>query len=139
MKKILLGLFVFLSLVVLSTAQASASTIDHSYRHAYKPVVVMETKEMKARINNHSSMNQNNLVCVEAFNDTTGKKTHLGCLWLSLDAMGGQWWGKEFNAPTYMLAKGSYTVKYTFRSNDGSWHPIMSIWLKTQNGNYRAW
>lgn len=138
MKKIFLGLLLFLGLMVLSTSGASAHADDSSYRHAYKPYVVAGTNEMRARINNHSTVSQNRLVCVEAFNNASGAKTHLGCLWVGTDAMGGTNWAREFNAPTYLLKTGTYTVKYTYKAWDGSWHAIKSVNLTTQNGHYQA-
>ena len=137
LKKLFLGLLLVLGLMVFLPRSASAHTDDNAYRLAYKPYVTAN-KEMTARINNHSMSNQNRLVCVEAWNNASGAKTHLGCLWLGLDGMGGTWWGKEFNAPTYLLKTGSYTVRYTYKASDGFWHTIKSVNMTAQSGSYTA-
>lgn len=138
LKRIISGLFLFLAMMAISASGASAHTDDNAYRLAFKPVVVSGTTQMRARINNHSSTPQNRLVCIEAFNNAGGAKTHLGCLWVGLDGMGGENWAREFNAPTYLLTAGTYTVKYTYKAWDGSWHAIKSVDLITQNGSYTA-
>jgi len=140
MKKIVLGVFIVLGMFLALPAKASAHTDGTDLRHAYQPVVVRETNATKARINNHTNVAVSKLVCVEAFKNSNGAKTHLGCLTVNLDPhMGGSNWAAEFEVPTYLLGPGIYTLKYTFRDTDGSWHAIKSISLTTMNGSYTAY
>lgn len=139
MKKLFLALAFLVT--VLFVGPTSASADDGSgttLRHAYRPVTVDTTRAMRARVDNFTPVAQKRLVCVEAFNNATNVKTHLGCLWVDLSPMGGNMWAAEFDAPTYKLVAGNYTVVYTYQDDAGSWHRIKSTDLKVMDGMYRA-
>lgn len=136
MKKIILACLVFLFGLFLVP---SASADDGSaLKHAYKPVTIQETQWTRARVNNHTTIPQKRLVCVEAFNNANNAKTHLGCLWVDLAGMGtvDSMWAAEFDAPTSWLSPGSYTVVYTYQDEGGMWHRINSMTNQVQNGMY---
>lgn len=137
LKKYILACLVFLFGLFLIPSVVSADE-GNTLRHAYKPVTVQSTNWMRARVNNHTQMAQKRLVCVEAFNNANNMKTHLGCLWVDLAPMWSQTgnWAMEFNAPTHMLAPGSYTVVYTYQDEGGMWHRIKSMNMQMQDGMY---
>ena len=136
MKKIILAVFVFLFGLFLVPANVSADD-GGTLRHAYKPMTT-ENQWMKARVNNHTTMHQKRLVCVEAFNNANNAKTHLGCLWVDLAAMGtvDSMWAAEFDAPTSWLSPGSYTVVYTYQDEGNMWHRIKSVNMQMMDGTY---
>ena len=132
---LVVGVFAF----ALSGTPALASGTNGTLRHAYKPYVVSSTWAMRARIDNFSTSPQSRLVCVEAFNQATGAKSHLGCLTLNLAAYNSMdAWAAEFDAPTYWLKPGNYRVVYTYQAANGSWHRVKSIFLKQLDGMYRS-
>lgn len=132
---LVIGVVVF----AFSGNSVSAASTNGTLRHAYKPFVVDSTRAMRARIDNFSTSPQSRLVCVEAFNQATGAKSHLGCLTLDLAAYNSmEAWAVEFDAPTYWLKPGSYRVVYTYQATDGSWHRIKSIFLQQLDGMYRS-
>ena len=137
MKKIILSFLFVAGLLLIgpkavSADQGSSSTLVHAYR----PYKVAETNWTRARVNNNTMTAQKRLVCVEAFSNATGAKTHLGCLWVQLDPMGVNSWAKEFDAPTSWLKPGSYTVVYTYQDDQGMWQHIMSVNMQNWDGAY---
>ncbi len=124
-------LFVFLFLISLflvgPSITSAAEMVGKALQHAYRPYRT-ETNWTRARVNNVTSAPQKRLVCVEAWNNVTGGKTHLGCLWVDLAPMGSMSdWAKEFDVPTSWLAPGSYTIRYSYQADDGSWHGISGM------------
>lgn len=139
MKKILLSLlFVVALLFVVPTSVSADEGKGDTLRHAYKPYTVAETKAMRARVDNFSTAPQKRLVCVEAWNNANGARNHLGCLWVDLQGMGSEVWAVEFDAPTFTLKPGSYTVAYTYQDESGSWHRIKSVNMQMSDGAYVA-
>ncbi len=139
MKKILLSLlFAVALLFVLPTSVSANDNKGDTLRHAYKPYTVTETRAMRARVDNFSTAPQKRLVCVEAWNNASGAKNHLGCLWVDLQGMGGESWAVEFDAPTFTLKAGSYTVAYTYQDEWGKWHRIKSVNMQVSDGAYVA-
>lgn len=142
MKKLLMAiLFAAGLLFVLPTSASADDNINNAgstLRHAYQPTTVATTQMMRARVDNFSTSAQKRLVCVEAFNNASNVKTHLGCLWVELDPMGGKNWAAEFDAPTNWLRPGSYTVVYTYQDDSGNWQRIRSLTLQQQDGMYVA-
>lgn len=123
------------------TTSSNTATVQKGaeLRHAYKPFTVTETKMMRARINNSSDSSQQRLVCVEAFNNVNGAKTHLGCLQIHLAPMNSNNpWAQEFDAPTSTLTKGNYTVAYSYQAADGNWHGIKSMDMRVTNGTFSS-
>ena len=137
-KNFLFALLLVLTVILVLPVKASADEGNGTLRHAYKPFTVSETKWMRARVDNFSNMPQKRLVCVEAFNVSTNAKTHLGCLWVDLAGFNSTtgMWAAEFDAPTTMLAPGTYTVVYTYQGADGMWNRIKSMNLEMQDGMY---
>lgn len=136
-KNLLFAFFFILAALVLVPSGVSADEGNGTLRHAYKPFTVTETGWTRARVDNFSGVAQKRLVCVEAFNNATNTKTHLGCLWVDLAPMGSTSdWAFEFNAPTHMLSPGTYNVVYTYQAADGMWHRIKSINLQMQDGAF---
>lgn len=112
---------------------------DGTLRHAYKPVTVTENGMMRARVNNMTSAPVNTLVCVEAFNNATSNKTHLGCLRVMLDPTKTDgMWAREFDAPTNWLKPGNYTIVYTYQGTNDVWHRVLSMQMTVQDGMYRS-
>lgn len=137
MLKILSALFFMVGLLVIMPGNVSAQETrsDGTLRHAYKPHLLTEHNMMKARVNNHTNVPQKRLVCVEAFKQSTNAKTHLGCLWVDLAAWGSTgMYAREFNVPLWTLTSGSYTIVYTYQSDDGMWHRVKSISMQIQDG-----
>lgn len=140
MRKLLLACLFVAGLFFVFPKSAAAANGDGSLRHAYRPHVVTETRAMRARIDNFATMPQNKLVCVEAMKTKTHHRTHLGCLRVNLDSFGSTMaeWAVEFDAPTYMLPRGTYTVMYFYQGMDGAWHKVLSTTLKNQDGMFTA-
>ena len=142
-KKVTIFLFAFVVFGFVTAGNASAHDVyaesGAALRHAYKPTTVSETGWMKARVDNFAPMPVSTLVCVTAYNQANGNGTHLGCLKVNLDSHNGNNWAVEFNAPTYQLAPGTYTVAYTYQDGAGNWQRIKSLSLQIQDGVYRAW
>ncbi len=138
MKQLLAIVVLFLGFLFLgSLSSVAAQEKGTTLRHAYKPFTVSETRMMRARVDNFSSDPQKRLVCVEAFNNATNVKTHLGCLWLDLAAFNSPgMWATEFDAPTNTLSAGNYTVVYTYQETDGTWHEIKSVELNMLRGMF---
>lgn len=140
-KKIVLSLVLALGLLVVlggSEAKAAHDTDSTSVRHAYRPYTNPKTRGMVARVDNFVPRDVDRLVCVEAFNVSTGHKTHLGCLSVPMNAYNTTTgsWAFEFEAPTYWLAQGTYNVRYTYRDDNGNWNLIKSVRLTVQNGTF---
>lgn len=132
---IILGLFIVIAGVVMALPNKVEASYHHDLRHAYQPTTIQSGDQkgwMKARVDNFAVVDQTRLVCVEAFNQATNRKTHLGCLSVSSGA-------NEFNAPTHWLRPGWYRVVYTYQATNGSWHRILSTNLRIQDGWYRAY
>lgn len=142
MRKFLLFVLFSAAVLLLSPESASANQAadEGTLRHAYKPVIVENTKNMRARLDNFTSAPVSRLVCVEAFNTVSNMKTHIGCLKVSADMMNSTMgdWAFEFNAPLDQLTKGSYKVVYTYQGTDGMWHHIKSINMQVWDGMYTA-
>lgn len=125
--KIIMMIFLLLAAtaVIPSGVYANHSGDTLSLQHAYKPHAVTDvpgqTGWTNARVNNITNMNQNSLVCVEAWG-TPSSKTHLGCLKVNLNpTMSSGNWAHEFNAPTAWLNQGTYRLAYTYMDNTGTW------------------
>lgn len=126
---LMVGFFFFLP-----TQAFADNSMGDTIRHAYKPVAVVGSNAVRARVNNTVMSPTKNLVCVEAFN-SANVKTHLGCLWVELASyQSSGMWGFEFDAPTNMLKPGVYTVVYTYKASDGNWYRIKSMDLKVMDG-----
>lgn len=142
MKKLLFSILLTAGMLLFFPVNASAhgNADESTLRHAYKPVVVENTKNMRARLDNFTSAPVSRLVCVEAFNTANNMKTHIGCLKVSADMMNSTMgdWAFEFNAPLDQLTKGSYKVVYTYQGTDGMWHHIKSINMQVWDGMYTA-
>ena len=138
LKSLILTLTFLVVALFVFTGSASADEGSGTLRHAYKPTTVAATQWTRARVDNFTAVQQKRLVCVEAFNNATNAKTHLGCLWVNLAPMGSTVsdWAFEFDVPTNMLSPGSYNVVYTYQADDGSWHQIKSVNLQTQVGQF---
>ena len=126
--KFLLGLvFIVTAFLLIPQTTFAHGQDENTFRHAYKPYVNPDNS-MKARVDNFSANPETRLVCVEAFNNLTGKQTHLGCLWISLAPFNSKdMWAMDFNAPTYMLGIGSYKVVYNYQGTDNVWYHIKSV------------
>jgi hypothetical protein len=131
--------FIAAFLFVMPTGASADDGSGAVLRHAYKPVVLNNINMMQARVNNHTSMPQKRLVCVEAFNTASNAKTHLGCLWVDLAAWGSEgMYASQFNVPLGMLMPGNYNVVYTYQGDNGAWYRIKSINMQVQDGTYSA-
>lgn len=138
-KFLTMAIFSFVLLLLVPTSASASDGSDNTLRHAYKPYQVAGRNTMNARVDNFDNQPVKRLVCVEAFNNASGRKTHLGCLWVDLAAHNSlNQWAAEFEAPTNWLKTGSYRVVYTFQSPNGSWHRIMSVNLTANDGSYVA-
>lgn len=137
MKKFFFALLFLVGILLVSPSAVSADDGSGStLTHAYKPFTVAGTNWTRARINNNTVMAQKRLVCVEAFNNATNAKNHLGCLWVQLDPMGSNMWAKEFDAPTAWLNPGSYRVVYTYQDDQGMWQHIKSVNMQVWDGAF---
>lgn len=107
----------------------TGGTSGETFKLAYPPTVVQPTGWTRARVNNMTNTQQNQLVCVEAWRSNT--KNHLGCLRVDLAPMGTAPtvadWAKEFDAPTSWLAPGNYDLQYNYQTSNGTWQPISTI------------
>lgn len=139
MKKALLVFALVLGFMALASGKEAKAATNGTLKHAYKPYTVTKTRAMRARIDNFAPA-QTRLVCVEAFNQANGAKTHLGCLsvpFASYNSDGA--WAFEFDTPTYWLAPGNYRVAYTYQDDFGDWHQIKSVNQTVMDGSYRSW
>lgn len=128
--------FIITAFLLVPRVALAHGTDDNTFRHSYKPYVNPDNS-MKARVDNFSTMPEKRLVCVEAFNTSSGKQTHLGCLWISLDSFNSAgMWAMDFNAPTHMLGSGSYRVVYNYKGTDEMWHHIKSVNLQNWDGMF---
>lgn len=137
-KILIAALFMVAALFVLPSTASAQTTSNGTLRHAYKPVQVGDV--MQARVNNHTSMHQKRLVCVEAMNNNTKANFHRGCLMVDLAPMGSTTahWAMEFRAPMAGLPTGTYTVMYNYQDDAGNWHRIKSVTMQVQDGTYVA-
>lgn len=129
-----LGFFLFFPAVV---EGQGVSQMGGHLKHAYQPVVVSDTGWTRARVNNVAVNPGSRLVCVEAWNNATSMKSHLGCLdtdWTNSGIAAN--WSREFDAPTGTLMPGSYKVMYTYRASDGSWHDVTGMNGRAMNTMY---
>lgn len=132
--------------LLLSPSVASAQQNDlrsdfgGEVRHAYQPTTVQSTRWMRARVNNITNMPVKRLVCVEAFNNASSTKTHLGCLWVDLSATNSTtgMWAAEFDAPTAWLRPGHYTIVYTYQDQFGNWNRVTSMTGQVLNGVFHS-
>lgn len=136
MRKLFLTLFAVGGFLLFAPNTVSAQGAEEgTLRHAYKPVVVSTTGAVRARVDNFSTAPVKRLVCVEAFNNISNAKTHIGCLWVELDSYNSTgMWAKEFDAPTTMLMPGSYRVVYTYQGTDQVWYRVKSLTMQVEDG-----
>lgn len=134
MKKFLLGVLLFLAVSISPTVtfaeEGHTLAVGHDLRHAYQPFQ-MQNGDVRARVNNVTGNAQNKLVCVEAWNNATNAKKHLGCMTMNWN----QNWSQEFNTPTNNLGAGNYSVQYSYQDANGMWHGIVSMDDKITHGN----
>lgn len=147
MKNFLLGAFLFLAVSVFPTSifadqtmtqaqstQGHTLAVGHDLRHAYQPFQT-QNGDVRARINNVTMNAQNKLVCVEAWNNASNVKTHLGCLTMNWNQNNNNVWSQEFDTPTNKLGSGNYSVQYSYQDTNGMWHGIVSMDDNVTHGN----
>lgn len=112
-----------------TTATGTTITSTGPLNLAYTPYVVPTTGWTRARVNNMTGSQVNQLVCVEAWRG--GAKNHLGCQRVDLAPTGTNPtvanWATEFDAPTTWLTPGQYNVQYTYQTSNGMWQPLSTI------------
>lgn len=141
MRKLLFALlFVFSLMLALPTTTFAEDGTGTTLRHSYRPFTNTVNNAMRARVDNFTPTQQKRLVCVEAWNNASGARNHLGCLWVDLAPMNSTVanWASEFEAPTYWLKRGTYTVVYTYQDEMGNWNRIRSTTLQKLDGTYTA-
>lgn len=112
-----------------TTATGTTITSTGSLNLAYTPFVVPTTGWTRARVNNMTNAQVNQLVCVEAWKG--GVKNHLGCQRVNLAPTGTNPmvanWAAEFDAPTSWLTAGQYNLQYNYQAANGAWVPLSTI------------
>lgn len=138
-KALAVAVFAFVAILFVPTSAHASNGTGDTLRHAYKPYQVTGRNAVNARVDNFSTQPVKRLVCVEAFNNSSGVKTHLGCLWVDLASYNSQGnWAYEFETPTGQLRPGSYRVVYTYQGSDGGWYHIKSVTMQVTDGMYTA-
>lgn len=76
----------------------------------------------RTTLTNWANTPMTRLVCVEAFQTSSGAKTHLGCLTVHLNTSDMS--SYQFDVPMNMLSSGTHRIVYTYQDAGGFWHQM---------------